>query len=222
MSKTASRVFITGMLFSIVACSVLLLKALEPGMDDLRNAAQPDLGFYTVLDVLSGDRLLVQAISGSKVSDSVLRQGRKKLFSKITGKPANIFIASNETFEVEVMGIKAPPLNDEAGLAEYAKTIGRDLEHLTKPRSFTSKKSLAENARGALLVFIYRQRVKINFPDPNNPTRGYVINNGDDIGKLQLLYGQAYATDEEHEFAEQYKGFEKEAKELKKGIWISE
>ena len=245
MPPEQSKWFVIIFLLAIISFSFLLTRGIRPTLDGIRDQAKPDEGYFTCVKLVSGDTIWVQP-AGGPVTNTLLEGMRTvepqrsepeaektvevgdESEASGTASKAHSTKSSNKSgkkkpvYVVKILGIEAPPIDSDPLLQKaFADKIGMSPADLARPRSAITKKNLAEISRNALQAYIYRQRLKLDFPNPNDLTSAYVICNGDDVGKLQLIYGQALTTGEEHRFAESYEGFMREARRQQRGIWKS-
>ena len=118
-----------------------------------------------------------------------------------------------ETRFVHVAGIRSPPTNrtelTQAAVARLELTQAEVIK-----RGMVAQKTLYAwiNKRKAFLIPLEEQ---------NDPEwlEAYVRVGGVDVGRRQLLYGQAYALETKHELSTEYQQYEAKAKKEKIGIW---
>lgn len=211
LSGRATKLVLLGFFVTIFAFSWLMTKGNKDGLDELRVAGSAKQAFYQVEGVPSGDSLLVVPVMRS--GDSFIR----RFFKKMKGLEDTI-VESDPPQVVRLIGIQAPPMQDGPEVAAFAQQVGIDAQTLLGPRSVT-KKHYGEIARDALKVYIYKQRIRLSFPDPARPDHAHAEANNVDLGMVVLQHGQAAALPVEHEFAEEYRTFEAKAKRQRLGLW---
>jgi len=211
LSGRATKLVLLGFFGTIFAFSWLMTKGNKDGLDELRVAGSAQQSFYQVEGVPSGDSLLVVPVMRS--GDSFIR----RFFKKMKGLEDTI-VESDPPQVVRLIGIQAPPMQDGPGVAAFAERVGIDAQTLLSPRSVT-KKHYGEIARDALKVYIYKQRIRLSFPDPAKPDEAHAEANNVDLGMVVLQHGQATVLPVEHEFTEEYRGFEAKAKRQRLGLW---
>jgi len=211
LSGRATKLVLLGFFGTIIAFSWLMTKGNKDGLDELRVAGSAKQAFYQVEGVPSGDSLLVVPVMRS--GDSFIR----RFFKKMKGLEDTI-VESDPPKVVRLIGIQAPPMQNGPEVAAFADRVGIDAETLLGPRSVT-KKHYGQIARDALKVYIYKQRVRLTFPDPAKPDEVHAEANNVDLGMVVLQHGQATVLPVEHEFTKEYQGFEAKAKRQRLGLW---
>lgn len=196
---------------SIFGFSWIMTKGNKAGLDELRVKGSAKQAFYQCQGVQSGDTLLV--VPSVRQGDSFIRKFFKRLRDE-----ADTIVVGDPPKPVRIIGIEAPPLQPGPQADAFAARIGVSAEALLTPRSAVTKKNWGEVARNALKVWIYKQNIRLDFPEPSKDEAHAVVNNID-FGMVVLRDGMAITTDEAHEFAESYKQFEAEAKRQRKGVW---